>query len=158
MLNGRKAGSEHPHFVDGILARRLHETNVLPGPERPVHDADVADHAAVVVINGVEDQRLERGVRVPLRGGDPLNDALKDIVHPAAVLCAGQNGVPSLQPHNILDLLLRVVRPGGGKVDFIDDGQNLKPLLYRLVGIGHCLGLDSLAGVHHQQRPLAGRQ
>ena len=59
-LNGSETRLEHPHLIDGILAPRLHEADVLPRPQRPVHHADIADHAAVVVIYGVKDKRLKR--------------------------------------------------------------------------------------------------
>ena len=51
--------------------------------------------------------------------------------------------------------LLRI-RPG--QVDLVDDRQDLQVVVQGQVGVAQGLGLDALACVHHQQRPLAGGQ
>ena len=45
---------------------------------------------------------------------------------------------------------------GARQVDLVQARDQLEPRLDRQVGVGHRLRLDSLRGVHHEQRPLAG--
>ena len=47
---------------------------------------------------------------------------------------------------------------GRRQVDLVDDRQHFQSLLERRVAVGDALRLDALRGIHHQQRPLAGRQ
>ena len=47
---------------------------------------------------------------------------------------------------------------GGGQVDFVDDRYDFQVMLNGKVGVGQGLGFNALGGIHHQQRPLAGRQ
>ena len=49
-------------------------------------------------------------------------------------------------------------RIGRGQIDLVDDRQHLQALLQRRVAVGDALRLDTLRGVDHQQRSLAGRQ
>ena len=57
---------------------------------------------------------------------------------------------------DILDLLAHPVGLGGGQVDLVEDRHDLVVVVDGLVDIGQGLGLDALAGVHHQDRALAG--
>ena len=61
-------------------------------------------------------------------------------------------------PDHILDLLLDPLGLGGGQVDLVEDRHDLQPGIDRLIDIGQGLGLDALAGIHHQQRAFAGGQ
>ena len=47
---------------------------------------------------------------------------------------------------------------GRGQVDLVDDRKDFQVLVQGQVDVGKGLRLDPLGGVHHQQRPLAGRQ
>ena len=62
------------------------------------------------------------------------------------------------QPDDVFDLTARFVRLCAGKIDLVDDGDNLEPAVDGEVGVGQRLRLDALGGVHQQQRSLAGGQ
>ena len=46
----------------------------------------------------------------------------------------------------------------GWKVDLVDHRADLQVVVQGQVGVRQGLGLDALAGVHHQHRALAGRK
>ena len=50
------------------------------------------------------------------------------------------------------------VRLGGRQVDLVQHRHDLVVVVDGLVDVGQGLGLDALAGVHHQDRALAGGQ
>ncbi len=66
-LRRQLGGREEADVVDLGLRARLHADDRLALAERAVDDADVGDHAAVLVVLGVEDQRARRRHRVARR-------------------------------------------------------------------------------------------
>ena len=70
------------------LVRRAggHERHLRAAPERAGHDAHEHDDAAVAVILAVEHERLQRGVRVALRGGDVVDDVVEHGLNVDALL------------------------------------------------------------------------
>ena len=75
-----------------------------------------------------------------------------------AVFGGDAGGVQGGDADDILHLVGHPLRVGGGEIDFVDDRDDLQVVVHRQVGVGKGLGLDALAGVHHQHRPLAGGQ
>ena len=58
----------------------------------------------------------------------------------------------------VLQLLGYLLRLRHGQVDLVDDGDDGQVVLQGNVDVGQGLGLNALAGIHHQQHPLAGAQ
>ena len=75
-----------------------------------------------------------------------------------AGLGRGQHGVRGVEADHVLDLLPHPLGLGGGQVDLVEHRHDLVVVVDGLIDIGQGLGLDALAGVHHQDRALAGRQ
>ena len=85
-----RLGADHAdleHLVDGAVGHHLDPVAVA---ELAVDDPDVGDHAAVGVVDRVEDQRARRCVRVA-DGGRGLRD---DLVEQALDAHAGLGGDP----------------------------------------------------------------
>ena len=67
-------GQQMAAFDDLINGAGGHHLHLLARAEGSLHDPEVDDDAAVRVILAVEDQRLQRRIRVPLGGRHVLYD------------------------------------------------------------------------------------
>ncbi len=143
-------------LLDRVDAAGGEELDLLAAPEPAVDDAHQAGDAAVDVVPGVDQQRLERRLGIPLRRRDVGDDALEQLVDAQARLGRDQHRVRGVDADHLLDLLLGAVGVGRGQVDLVDHRQQLEAAVDREVGVGEGLRLDPLRGVDHQQRPLAG--
>ena len=139
------------------LVRRAsgHHRHFHAAPERAGHDAHEYNDAAVAVILAVEHERLQRGVRVALRGGDVVHDVVEHGLNVDALLGRDLRRVHGRDADDVLDLGLGALGVGGGQVDLVDDRQDLQIVLQRQVGVGERLGLHALRGVHDQYGALA---
>ena len=72
-----------------------------------------------------------------------------------AFLGARENRVARIEADDVLDLPFRLVGLRAGKVDLVDDRDDLEVVLDRQVGVGERLRLDALGRIHQQQRALA---
>ncbi len=133
-----------------------HEADAVPLAERAVDDADIGDHAPVVVVLAVEDERPQRGFGVPFGSGNALDDGFDALFDADAGLGADAEGVGGVQPDDVLDFLAHLVDARDGEVDLIDDGDDFEVGLDRRIGIGDGLRLDPLKGVDDQQGAFAG--
>ena len=66
-VGGEHAGAEGADAVDGVEGAGLHHADAVALAQGAVEDADEDDDAEVGVVPGVDEQGLERGVRVALR-------------------------------------------------------------------------------------------
>ena len=130
----------------------------MPGADDAVEHARQDDHAAVGVVPRVEDQRLERRLRLALRRGQPLHDRFEDLVDAGAFLGAREDRAAGVEADDLLDLPLGLVRLRARQVDLVDDRDDLEAVVHREVGVGEGLRFDALRGVDEQQRPFAGGQ
>ena len=69
-----------------------------------VHDAHERDHAAVLVVRGVEDERARRRVRGAVRRGDPLDDRVEYLIDVEAGLGRDAHDVVRLAAEELDDL------------------------------------------------------
>ena len=135
---------------------RAHHLDLLALFQHAVEHAHEHDDAEIGVIPAVDEARLERRRLVALWRRQARDDGLQHVLDADAGLGRNQHRLRSVEPDHILDLLLYAVRLGGGKVDLVEHGHDFMPRVERLIDIGERLRLDALAGVHHQQRALAG--
>ena len=106
------------HLVDCPAGHHLH---VHTGLDTAFHDSHQNNDAAVGVILGVEDQRLQRSVFVPGGSGHVLDDVLQHCVDVDARLGGDLRRVHSRQTDDVLDLLLHPQGIGRGQVDLVQD-------------------------------------
>ena len=124
--------------------------------EPAVDDAGEDDDAAVAVEPGVEDEGLEGGIGVALRGREEVDDGLEDGFDVEAGLGGDGDGVIGGEADGLLDHLLGALDVGGGEIDLVDDGDDLEAVGDGEVGVGEGLGLDALAGIDDEEGALAG--
>ncbi len=111
-----------PELEDAVPRAGGHEPQLGALADAPVEDAQKNDDAAVVVVLAVEDQRLERRVRVTGRGGDVRHDVLQHGVNVDPGLRGDLRRVLRGNADDLLDLVLDPLRLRGRQVDFVDNG------------------------------------
>ena len=136
----------------------MHEADGLAGAQRALEDPAQHDDAAVRVVLGVEDERLQRGFRVALRRGELRDDAFEKVVDPGAGLRRAVDRLEGIEAEIGIDLLRHAVDVRRGQVDLVDHRQDLEVVLEREIEVGDGLRLDPLRGIDEQQRAFAGHQ
>ena len=142
--------------LEGALG--AHHEDAVAFFHPPVDHTEVDHHPAVVVVDRVEDQRLQRGLGVALGRREALADGVEQLVDTDAGLGAGHDAVCRVQAQHVFDLLGTLVGLSAGKIDLVDDRDQFEVGVDGLVKVGHGLGLDALGGVDHQDGSLAGGQ
>ncbi len=92
----------------------------------------------------------------PSRRRQAVDDRFQHLRHVLPGLRRDQDRVGSIEPDHVLDLLLHLVRLGGGKIDLVEHRHDLVIVVERLIDIGEGLRLDALARIDDQERALAG--
>ena len=135
-----------------------HHLDAFAGVQHAVDHADVGDHAAVGVVDRVEDHGAGRGVGVT-RGGRKVADDLVEQDLDAHAGLAGDAehlvGVAADQVGQFRRVLLGL---GCREVDLVQDRDDREVVFHRQVEVGEGLGLDALGRVHQQDRAFAGRE
>ena len=121
-------------------------------------DAHIGDNALVRVVVGVEDQRLQRRVRVTLGRGNIRDDLLHDRLDIHARFGADARRILCGDADDVLDLRRHAVRIRGDQVDLIEHRHDLEAGVHREVGIRERLRLDALRSVYDEHRALARRE
>ena len=147
--------ADRVHFVDGGGA---HHADLHALLELAVDDAHQHDDAEIGVVPGIDQERLQRRLRIALGGGQPRHDRLQHGLDTLAGLGGDRQGVGCVETDHVLDLLLDALRLGRRQVDLVEHREDLVVVLERLVDVGQRLRLDALGCVDHQQRALAGGQ
>ncbi len=151
----RREDADLQRFV--VLPFR-HQPDLHARPQHAVDDAHHDDDAAVGVVPGIEDQRLERGVQHAGRRRQARDDRLQDLGDAGPGLGAGQQRMVAVEADDVGDLAPRFFRLRARQVDLVDDRDDLEAVLDREVGVGQGLRLDALRRVDDQQRAFAGGQ
>ena len=129
----------------------------MPGPQHAVDHADDDHDAAIGVVPGVEDQRLERRVR----DRRPAAAAAATIASrisgtPVPTFALASSASVAVEADDLLDLAARLLGLRARQIDLVDDRDDLEVVLDREIGVGERLRLDALRGIDEQQRALAG--
>ena len=156
LVRGPALGREDADLLDRVGRHVRHQADLRAAPHAPLDDPHEHDDAAVGVVPGIEDQRLERLVRRPLRVRHARDDRLEDLLDAGPLLGAREDRAVRRKTDHLLDLLQDPVRLGARQIDLVDDRDDLEVVLDGEVGVGEGLRLDPLARVHDQERPLAG--
>ena len=146
---------EEPDVIDLRLGAGLHRLDRLAFGERAVDDADVGDHAAVLVELGVEDQRAGGGVRVAARRRHALDQLVEDLDDALAGLGADAEHAVGRLADQVGDLLADPLGLGAREVDLVQARDQLESGLDRQIRVGDRLRLDALRGIDDEQRALA---
>ena len=119
-------------------------------------ETNIYDYALVAVVVAVKNQRPERRVHVARRRGDVADYFFEHGMDIDACLCRDLRRVLSRDSDYILDLADDPLRIGTGKIDLVDNGNDLKSAVNSKIGVCQGLSLDSLGRVNNKDRALAG--
>ncbi len=123
---------------------------------RAVDDAHEHDDAEIEVVPGIDQQRLQRRVRLALGRRQPGDDAFEHRLDIEPGLGGNRDRLGGVDADHVLDLLAHALGLGGGQVDLVEHRDDVEPGIDRLIDIGERLRFHALARVDHQQRALAG--
>ena len=154
-VEGELGGTTHAHAVDEKLLTALHHAQVIALLDLTVEDANRRHHAAVFVEVRVEDEGLERLVRITLGRAHEEDDGLEQVMDALARLAGHAHGVVGRDGEFVLNLDLDLLRMRGRQVDLVDGGHDVQVGVHGEAGVGDRLGLDALCGVDHQDGALA---
>ena len=87
-----------------------------------------------------------------------MHYSLEQIFHADTRFAARQNRVIGDDCQAIFNLALHALGLGRGKVDFVDEWNNLEVSVHGHHGIGDRLSLNALRGVNHEHRAFARRK
>ncbi len=149
-------GGKHADAVDLVGRAGAHHADALTLFQNAVDHAEQHDHAQIGVVPGIDQQRLERSGGVAFRRRQSVHDRFQHVRHVQPGLRRNQNGVGSVEPDHVLNLLLDLLGLSGRQVDLVEHRHDLVIVVDRLIDVGKRLRLDALAGVDHKQRALAG--
>ena len=110
---------EHADFLDLVGLVRCEKFHPLATFDCAGKDADVGDHAAVGIVQGVENGGAQELVWILNRSGHAGDDRLEDFLDADARLCGGGDTILGGNTENFLQLLLALRYIGGGKVDLV---------------------------------------
>ncbi len=133
-----------------------HHADLRALPHGPVENPHEDDHAAVAVVERIEDQRLQRSVRVAGGRRKLVHDRLEHLMDVEPSLRRDARRVLRIQTDDILDLLRGLVRLRAREIDLVDDRKDLQIVIKREIHVAQRLGLHALSGVHYQHRAVAG--
>ena len=134
---------------------RRHHLDALARGEPAVLDPDVGDHAAVGVVDGVEDHRADRAVRPAFGRGDLGDDPVEQLGHPRAGLARHREAFAGVDADERGELLRVLLGLGRGEVDLVEHGDDREVVVEGHVEVGQGLRLDPLGRVDEEDRPLA---
>ena len=121
-IDGFGFGHKLAQIGDGVEGAFAHEADFLAFGEAAVEDTDVDDDAAVVVVFGVKDEALERGVDVALGGMEFVGDELEEVVDAEAGFGGNGGAHEGVDAEDLFHFFRDAVGLGGGEVYFVDNG------------------------------------
>ncbi len=116
--------SEDSDFLDFTFEAGAEEAESAAALEGAREDADVCDHSAVGVVDGVEDQGAGGGLSGTGWRRNQADDGLEDLGNADAFLGGDANGFLARDGENFLQLFETHGHIGGGEIDLVDDGDD----------------------------------
>src|SRR6185369_14909274 len=156
LVDQRQLGLEHAGAVHLVVRVGAHHADAHTLLEHAVDDAHQHDDAEIDVVPGVDEESLERGVAVAFGRRQAGDDRLQHGLDVLSGLGRNLDGVRSIEPDHVFDLLFDLSRLGGRQVDLVEHRHDFVAGVERVVDVGERLRLDALRGVDHQERALAG--
>ena len=138
-----------------ILLARSHEFHVVALAYCAVDDFEVCDDASERVEHRVENQSLERSVRVAYRCRHTLHYGLQNLGHAHSGFAAGADYLVAFASQQVDYLILHLVGVGRVKIAFIDYRYYLQIVVDGHVQVRYSLSLYALRRIHYKQRTLA---
>ena len=147
---------EYAHFVHLESFLCCHEANERFFADFAAYDPDIDQDAAVGVVMGIEDEGAEEIVGGLFGSGDVGQDPFENSFDADARFGGDQEGIGGVDADDVFDLLFHLFWIGGGKIDFVDDGEDFEVAGDGEMDVGESLRLDALDCIDDEERPFAG--
>ena len=155
-LAGHRLRADDADLEQLVRRPRRHHDDLLARVEVAVDHAHVGHDPAVGVVDGVEDHRARRGVRVTDGVRDLPDDRVEQRLDADAGLAGDLEAVLGLAADEVGELLGVLLGLRRRKVDLVEDRDDGEVVLHRQVEVGEGLRLDPLGRVDEQHRALGG--
>ena len=124
----------HLHLEDTDLVGRIFlscadELDLVARLDASVHHLEVGDDTAERVEHRVEDEGLERCVRIALRSRNPLHDCVQHLLHTLSGLSRSKEHILRLAAQKIHYLVCHDVYHRRVNVDLVEHRNDLKVVL-----------------------------
>ena len=133
-----------------------HHVDAVARLEAAVDHTDVGDHAAVGVVDGVEDHRAAGSLGVSLRGREGADHMIQQVLDTDAGLAGDAQHVVGVDPDELTDLRCVLLGVGAWQVDLVQHRDDGEVVLHRQVQVRERLRFDALCGVDQQDRAFTG--
>ena len=143
------------NFLDKGVGARCHHDDLIALANAAIDDAHEGDDTAIWVEIGVEDKGPERCVSVALGSRNVVHDGFKKVVNTHPRFRRAENCVFSWDGQTVFDFRFDALRFGGGKIDFVDERDDLEVSVHRHHGISNGLSLDALRSIDYQDGAVA---
>ena len=132
-----------------------HDLDLIALAHGAVFNPHQRHHAEVVIEPGVDNQRLQRRVRIAFRRRNIAHQTLQHVGHADAGFRRAAHRIMGIDPDDIFNLVRYALRVGRRQVDLVEYRNDLQVHLHGGVAVGQGLGFYALPGVNHQQRAFA---
>ncbi len=146
---------EVPDLLHLVFHAGGEELHLVALTDAAVLDFEVGYNSAERVEYRVEDEGLERCLRVSLRCGDFLDYGIQNRSHPLSGTGGHLEHILRLAADQIADLVRNEFHLSRLHVYLVEHRDDLKSVVDGHVKVGDGLCLHALRCVHHQQRTLA---
>ena len=147
---------QHADLIGRVFLAGIEELDPVSGMESAVLDFEIGDDAAERIEYRVENQCLKRCLRVALRGRNLLHYGIQDFRNALSCTCRYLVNLLRLASEQVADLVCNHLRTSRVHINLVQHRNDFQAVLDGLIQIGNSLSLNTLRGVHHQQRALAG--
>ena len=142
---------------DVIFTGRLH-ADLITFPDRAILDADQRYDTKIWVEPGINDQCLQRRIRITLGGRNISYQIFQNVFNVQATLGGTAHCVGRIDADNIFNFLSDSVWVRLWKVHFVQYRTNFQPLFNRGVAVSNRLSFNALRGINDQKSAFTRRQ
>ena len=123
---------------------------------RSFFDPAKYDNAFVGIVQGIEDQCLQRCFRISRRRRDLLYDLFQYLINIQTRLGRDQRRILGFNADHIFDLFNNTLRLGAWKVDLIDNRHDIQIMIQCQIHICQCLRFHTLCRIYDKNRSVTG--
>ena len=143
------------HLIGLVFLSGVEELHLVPSAYYSVYYLEIGYHSPERIEHRVEDQGLERSLRVALRSRETIHDGIQDCRYALAGLRTAQQDILPVAAYQVHYLVAHHVHHGRVHVYLVEHRDNLQVVVDGQVEIGYGLRLDTLSRVHYQKCALA---
>ena len=123
-----------------------------------LHDPDVGDRTAIVVIVRIENHRLQYGIGITRGRRNLVDNRIKQAINTDTCFRADANAFVGVCAQRIHHFLSHFVRPSMHQVDLVDHRHDGQFVFHRRIGVGDGLRFNPLKRIDQKQSSFTARK